>query len=72
MSDGITINLCRDTAAFIPTPPGASNVGELRSELNLTDEAINVNRVVANDDHQLRDNDNVAVVKTNKKGGEGK
>ena len=72
MSDGITINLCRDTAAFIPTPTGASTVGELRSELSLTDEAINVNRVVANDDHQLRDNDIVAVVKTNKKGGEGK
>jgi len=63
------INLCKDTAAFIPTEVEAGTVGELRTELGLTDEAINVNRVVANDDHQLRDNDNVAAVKTNKKGG---
>jgi len=63
------ILLCKDTANFEETSVEASTVGELRTELGLTSEAINVNRVVANDSHQLRDNDTVAAVKTDKKGG---
>ena len=47
----------------------ATTVGELRTELDLSSEAINVNRAVANDSNELRDNDMVAAVKTNKKGG---
>jgi len=71
MSTGpITIFLCNDTAAqFTETEVTATNVGELRSELNLSSEAINVNREVVEDDHGLRDGDRVAAVKTNKKGG---
>ena len=65
-----TIFLCNDTAAqFTETEVEASNVGELRSELSLSGEAINVNREVVEDDHGLRDGDRVAAVKTNKKGG---
>ncbi len=63
------ILLCNDTASFNETDVESGTVGELRTELGLTDEAINVNRVVANDSHELRDNDTVAAVKTNKKGG---
>ena len=63
------ILLCNDTASFTPTDVQAATVGELRTELGLSSEAINVNRVVANDSHELRDDDMVAAVKTNKKGG---
>lgn len=61
--------LCNDTASFTETEVSSNTVGELRSELGLTSEAINVNRVVANDSHELRDDDRIAAVKTNKKGG---
>jgi len=64
------ILLCNDTASFTETEVDATTVGELRTELSLSTEAINVNRVVANDTHELRDDDMVAAVKTNKKGGE--
>ena len=64
------ILLCKDTASFEETSVSATTVGELREELGLRSEAINVNRVVANDSHQLRDNDTVAAVKTDKKGGD--
>jgi len=64
------ILLCNDAASFTETDVNSSTVGELRTELGLTEEAINVNRVVANDSHELRDEDRVAAVKTNKKGGD--
>lgn len=64
------ILLCNDTANFTETEVQANTVGELRNELDLPTEAINVNRVVANDSHELRDDDRVAAVKTNKKGGD--
>ena len=63
------ILLCNDTANFTETEVQATTVGGLRTELGLSSEAINVNRVVANDSHELRDDDRVAAVKTNKKGG---
>tara|TARA_R110000744_G_scaffold154733_3_gene269860 strand:- start:1389 stop:1628 length:240 start_codon:yes stop_codon:yes gene_type:complete len=63
------IYLCKDTASFEETMVEATTVGELRTELDLSSEAINVNRAVANDSNELRDNDMVAAVKTNKKGG---
>jgi hypothetical protein len=66
------ILLCNDTASFTETSVEATTVGGLRSELGLSTEAINVNRVVANDTHELRDDDMVAAVKTNKKGGKTK
>jgi len=64
------ILLCNDSASFTETSVESTTVGGLRSELGLSTEAINVNRVVANDTHELRDDDMVAAVKTNKKGGE--
>ena len=64
------ILLCNDAANFTETQVDSTTVGELRTELSLPDEAINVNRVVANDTHELRDDDRVAAVKTNKKGGD--
>ena len=66
------ILLCNDTASFTETSVESTTVGGLRTELGLSTEAINVNRVVANDSHELRDDDMVAAVKTNKKGGETK
>ena len=66
------ILLCNDTDNFTETEVQATTVGGLRTELGLSSEAINVNRVVANDSHELRDDDMVAAVKTNKKGGETK
>jgi len=63
------INFCNSTGNFVPTDVDATTVGELREELNLPTEAINVNRVVADDDQGLQDGYNVAAVKTNKKGG---
>ena len=63
------ILLCNDTANFTEPEVEATTVGGLRTELGLSSEAINVNRVVANDSHELRDDDMVAAVKTNKKGG---
>ncbi|MAG26062.1 hypothetical protein CMI47_10830 [Candidatus Pacearchaeota archaeon] len=66
------ILLCNDTANFTETDVQATTVGDLRTELTLPNEAINVNRVVANDSHELRDDDRVAAVKTNKKGGDTK
>lgn len=66
------IMLCRESASFVETTVEATTVGELREELSLQSEAINVNRSVVNDEHVLRDNDHVAAVKTNKKGGKNK
>tara|TARA_R100001082_G_C4364666_1_gene161250 strand:+ start:1180 stop:1383 length:204 start_codon:yes stop_codon:yes gene_type:complete len=63
------IYLCEGSSRFEEQTVDAETVGELRVERGLTTEAINVNRAVVNDDHQLRDNDRVAAVKTNKKGG---
>ena len=63
------IYLCTNTASFEETTVEATTVGELRTELGFSSEAINVNREVVNDSAQLRDNDMVAAVKTNKKGG---
>ena len=63
------INFCNNTGNFVPTEVDANTVGELRVEMGLPTEAINVNRVVADDDQSLQDGYNVAAVKTNKKGG---
>ena len=63
------IYLCSSTSSFEETTVEATTVGELRTELGFSSEAINVNREVVNDSAQLRDNDMVAAVKTNKKGG---
>ena len=63
------INFCNNTGNFVPTEVDANTVGELRDELHLPTEAINVNRVVADNDQALQDGYNVAAVKTNKKGG---
>ena len=63
------IYLLKDTSAFEETNVSAGTVGELRSELSLQSEAVNVNKVVANDSMQLREGDHVAAVKSNKTGG---
>lgn len=63
------ILLCNDAASFTPTDVTSTTVGELRDELGLANEAINVNRVIASDDHELEDGNRVAAVKTDKKGG---
>ena len=63
------INFCNNTGNFVPTEVDANTVGELRVEMGLPTEAINVNRVVADDDQSLQDGYNVAAVKTNMKGG---
>tara|TARA_R100001082_G_scaffold111247_1_gene94403 strand:- start:1193 stop:1402 length:210 start_codon:yes stop_codon:yes gene_type:complete len=61
--------LCNNAARFEETDVDSTTVGELREELGLPTEAINVDRVVAADDHQISDGVHVAAVKTNKKGG---
>ena len=61
--------LCNNTASFERTDVESTTVGDLREELGLPTEAINVNRVVAADSHAISDGVHVAAVKTNKKGG---
>tara|TARA_R100000458_G_C8216851_1_gene202491 strand:+ start:38 stop:250 length:213 start_codon:yes stop_codon:yes gene_type:complete len=63
------IFFCGESASFTETEVESTNVGQLRRELGLENETINVNRDVATDDVTLRDDDRVAAVKTNKKGG---
>ncbi len=63
------IFFCGESASFTETDVEATNVGQLRSELDLGNDTINVNRNVATDEVTLRDDDRVAAVKTNKKGG---
>ncbi len=66
------IFFCGESASFNETDVTATTVGELRDELSLQGDTINVNRTIANDDHGLRDDDRVAAVKSNKKGGNAK
>ena len=64
-----TINLMNDSSTFAETQVNATTVGALRSELSLGGATINVNRTVAGDDHPIEDDNNVAVVSRDKKGG---
>ena len=64
-----TINLMNNSSTFAETEVNATTVGSLRSELNLGSAVINVNRTVAGDDHPIEDENNVAVVSRDKKGG---
>tara|TARA_R110002020_G_scaffold92173_1_gene223363 strand:- start:212 stop:421 length:210 start_codon:yes stop_codon:yes gene_type:complete len=66
------IFFCGESASFNETDVTATTVGELREELSLQGDTINVNRTIADDDHGLRDDDRVAAVKGNKKGGNAK
>ena len=68
------INLMENSSTFALTEVNATTVGALRTERNLGDAVINVDRVVAADDHVLEersegDEMNVAVVNKDKKGG---
>ena len=63
------INLMNNSSTFAETEVNATTVGALRTELSLGAAVINVNRVVAGDDHTIEDNSNVAVVSRDKKGG---
>ena len=68
------INLMENSSTFALTEVNATTVGALRQERDLGDAVINVDRVVAADDHVLEDRPegeemNVAVVNKDKKGG---
>ena len=63
------INLMNNSSTFAETEVNATTVGSLRSELDLGSAVINVDRVVAGDDHSIEDGSNVAVVSRDKKGG---
>jgi len=68
------INLMENSSTFALTEVNATTVGALRQERNLGDAVINVDRVVAADDHVLEERAdgeemNVAVVNKDKKGG---
>ena len=68
------INLMENSSTFALTEVNATTVGALRTERNLGDAVINVDRVVAADDHVLEERSegeemNVAVVNKDKKGG---
>jgi len=68
------INLMENSSTFALTEVNATTVGALRQERNLGDAVINVDRVVAADDHVLEERSegeemNVAVVNKDKKGG---
>ena len=68
------INLMENSSTFALTEVNATTVGALRQESDLGDAVINVDRVVAADDHVLEDRPegeemNVAVVNKDKKGG---
>ena len=67
------INLMENSSTFALTEVNATTVGALRTERNLGDAVIKVDRVVAADDHVLEersegDEMNVAVVNKDKKG----
>ena len=71
----ININLMENSSTFALTEVNATTVGALRQERNLGDAVINVDRVVAADDHVLEERPegeemNVAVVNKDKKGGQ--
>ena len=63
------INLMNNSSTFAETEVNATTVGSLRTELDLGASVINVDRVVAGDDHSIEDGSNVAVVSRDKKGG---
>ena len=68
------INLMENSSTFALTEVNATTVGALRQERDLGDAVINVDRVVAADDHVLEEREdgqemNVAVVNKDKKGG---
>ena len=68
------INLMENSSTFALTEVNATTVGALRQERDLGDAVINVDRVVAADDHVLEERAdgeemNVAVVNKDKKGG---
>ena len=68
------INLMENSSTFALTEVNATTVGALRQERSLGDAVINVDRVVAADDHVLEERSegeemNVAVVNKDKKGG---
>ena len=63
------INLMNNSSTFAETEVSATTVGSLRTELDLGASVINVDRVVAGDDHSIEDGSNVAVVSRDKKGG---
>ena len=70
----ISINLMENSSTFALTEVNATTVGALRTERSLGDAVINVDRVVAADDHVLEERSegeemNVAVVNKDKKGG---
>ena len=67
------INLMESSSTFALTEVNATTVGALRQERDLGDSVINVDRVVAADDHVLEEREdgqemNVAVVNKDKKG----
>jgi len=62
--------LMKDSRTFEKTSVSSSTVGELRSELDLDGYTVNVNKVTASDDHVIAEDNRVAVVKTNEKGGQ--
>ena len=68
------INLMENSSTFALTEVNATTVGALRQERDLGDAVINVDRVVAADDHVLEEREdgqemNVAVGNKDKKGG---
>ena len=68
------INLMENSSTFALTEVNATTVGALRQERDLGDAVINVDRIVAADDHILEERAdgeemNVAVVSKDKKGG---
>tara|TARA_R100001530_G_scaffold114184_1_gene81137 strand:+ start:484 stop:714 length:231 start_codon:yes stop_codon:yes gene_type:complete len=65
----INIWLMKDSRTFEKTEVKSRTVGDLRNELDLDGYTVNVDKVTASDDHQLVDDNRVAVVRTNEKGG---
>ena len=65
----INIWLMKDSRTFEKTAVNSTTVGELRKELDLDGYTVNVNKVTASDDHVIGEDNRVAVVKTNEKGG---
>ena len=65
------IYLLNDTSNFIKTSVSSTTVAGLRGELGLESSTINVNKVSAEDDQELKDDDFVATVAKNKTGGLG-
>ena len=65
----ITIYLMNLKPTFSETTVTSGTVGELRKELDLGNDSISVNGVIAADDACIRQDDRVSVVKKNKTGG---